>query len=1010
MPTKLSKALITDPTKVELKSAGELKIKYGTTIRLGVEVTSVDLNKKQVTLDGGKDTLSYETLVLATGGTPRRLPVEGAHLENVYTFRGIPDAQNVEAAAQEGKRLVVVGSSFISMEIVVAVSKKKLASIDVIGMESRPFEAILGKDVGAGLQKYHESQGVKFHMESKVEKIIPQEDNPNLAAGVVVNGVTIPADFVIMGVGVAPATEYIKGSGIELEKDGGIKVDKYLRVQSGPDQENVYAVGDIAVYPQITGAYSRIEHWNVAGNHGRAIGKTISGSPQEFVKVPVFWSAQGQQLRYCGVGHGYDDIFISGDPGELKFIAYYGKEGKIVAVASMQNDPVVSKASELLRLGLMPSLEEVKGGKGPWKGKAKATDEDFEDLDPTITYRHLHSQNLGVRDPLRVIALCDSDAFYAACEMVRLGTDKNTPLVVLQWDAMIAINYPARKFGITRLKKYDLRELQKKHPELKIVHVATYKEGEKEPGYWDDVDTKTHKVGLTTEKLSPESLKIAAKFKEYLPRVEMEKASIDEAFFDFSKRVREVILERYPYLAQVPPDAPNGVDTPLPPPPVFSWDDIKHAVVIPINPSLPEVDQTDGITSTTSTKDDDEMPKTWHDIALSIGAELMGEARRQVYEQLGYSTSAGIARNKFLAKLTASYKKPNNQSILRNAAIPNYLRPLPFQKIRFLGGKLGTAIAKEFEVATVGDLLSISLDDMQRKFGEESIWIYEVLRGVDRSEVKEKKSTLNKSMLASKNLPQPITNASEGFQWIRVLAAELALRLNEAREISPNLWPKSIVLRARRGYNAGHSKQAAFPFTPEVTVDTVAAAANTLWKELVGTDLAMKVTSVSLAFSGIEGAEAGQRSIEGFFKTDQPTKRQREEDDDDDIRRISLDDDIPDEDCDLPDKVQAAGQLPHPPPFSFDCARCGKKLSIPTLETSPLDGEEQLVALRLEHDDFHFAQDLAKESFGGSVISGPSISGPTKHALKPSSKSSPKKKKRRKEEPTRSIEQFFRRS
>ncbi|KAF8072016.1 hypothetical protein FPV67DRAFT_1748109 [Lyophyllum atratum] len=361
--TKLSKALITDPTKVEWRTAGELKIKYGTTIRLGAEVTSVDLAKKQVSLDGGKDILSYEKLVLATGGTPRRLPIEGAQLENVYTFRGIDDASKVDAAAKEGKRMVVIGSSFISMEIVAAVAKRKLASIDVIGMEACPFELILGKEVGEGIQKYHESQGVKFHMQSKVEKIVVQEGNANLAGGVVVNGTTIPADFVIMGVGVAPATEFLKGSGIDLEKDGAVKVDKYLHVQSGPDQRDVYAIGDIAFYPQIAGDYTRIEHWNVAGNHGRAIGKTIAGSPQPFVKIPIFWSAQGQQLRYCGVGHNYDDTFITGDPGEMKFIAYYGKGGRVVAVCSMQNDPVVSKASELLRLGLMPSLEELRGGK-----------------------------------------------------------------------------------------------------------------------------------------------------------------------------------------------------------------------------------------------------------------------------------------------------------------------------------------------------------------------------------------------------------------------------------------------------------------------------------------------------------------------------------------------------------------------------------------------------------------------------------------------------------------------
>jgi DNA polymerase eta len=136
----------------------------------------------------------------------------------------------------------------------------------------------------------------------------------------------------------------------------------------------------------------------------------------------------------------------------------------------------------------------------PWKGKEKDTEEelqDFDDLNPVITYRHLHAHNLGVRDPLRVIALCDSDAFYAACEMVRLGTPKDTPLVVLQWNALIAVNYPARKYGISRLIKLkSLDDLRSKCPDLVIVHVATYKEGEKEPGYWDEVDTQTHKARL----------------------------------------------------------------------------------------------------------------------------------------------------------------------------------------------------------------------------------------------------------------------------------------------------------------------------------------------------------------------------------------------------------------------------------------------------------------------------------------------------------------------------------
>ena len=127
------------------------------------------------------------------------------------------------------------------------------------------------------------------------------------------------------------------------------------------------------------------------------------------------------------------------------------------------------------------------------KEKSQFTPQDeFTDLNPPITYRHLLSPNPGVRDPLRVIALCDSDAFYAACEQVRLGIDPSRPLVVRQWDALIAVNYPARAFGITRMSSW--RDALKKCPELTVVHVATYKEGDSAPGYWDNPDTATHKV------------------------------------------------------------------------------------------------------------------------------------------------------------------------------------------------------------------------------------------------------------------------------------------------------------------------------------------------------------------------------------------------------------------------------------------------------------------------------------------------------------------------------------
>ncbi|KAG2147629.1 hypothetical protein DEU56DRAFT_130884 [Suillus clintonianus] len=573
----------------------------------------------------------------------------------------------------------------------------------------------------------------------------------------------------------------------------------------------------------------------------------------------------------------------------------------------------------------------------PWKGKAKATNQDYDDLRPIITYRHILSNNLGVRDPLRVVALCDSDAFYAACERVRLGLDPSVPIVVQQWESLIAVSYPAREFGISRMDK--IKDAKKKCPNLLAVHVATYKEGEKEPGYWKDVDTRTHKVSLDLYRR--ESNKIITMFKEALPTGEVEKASIDEAFIDFTRPVREKLLERFPYLAQVPADAPNGTDSPLPPPPPINWDDL--GVVIPVSLS----EETDS-TGENSNVEVNGVP-TWHDVALSIAAELMRKIREDIHSKLGYTTSAGIARNKFLAKLCASYKKPNSQSVLRNEAIPNYLHPLAFQKIRFLGGKLGDALAKEYDVSTVGDLLTVSLDEIQSKFGENALWVYEFLRGIDRTEVKEK-SALFKSMLASKNLPKPITQPSDGHQWIRVLAAELALRLNDARESMPTLWPKTIVLHARKGYETSRSKQATFPFVRNVTVDVIATAADKLWKELTGDAKTVNVTSVQLAFTGLEKAEMGQKSIEGFFATrdnqQQPSlKRSREEDG----TLVSL------ENTNAPLKSSDAEAV------SFNCSRCRKAIALREDQTTggPNEIAQRLATLRSEHDDFHFAQDLA---------------------------------------------------
>lgn len=180
------------------------------------------------------------------------------------------------------------------------------------------------------------------------------------------------------------------------------------------------------------------------------------------------------------------------------------------------------------------------------------------------------------------------------------------------------------------------------------------------------------------------------------------------------------------------------------------------------------------------------------------------------------------------------------------------------------------------------------------------------------------------------------------------------------------------------GYDAGHSKQAPFPFTNEVTVDVIAAAGNKLWKQLVGTDIVMKVTNVSLAFAGLEAAEMGQKTITGFLK------------------RRGEDDEPPHPNAGADRQEVAPADLDDDPfndsntdSLSFTCARCGKRISAPSHPTSAMEKETQLAVLKVEHDDYHFAQDLAKDTDNIIPVSAPSSKGPPKRKKQKVSEAKP---------------------
>ena len=303
------------------------------------------------------------------------LPLPGfKDQSNIFLLRHITDTQKImDAVGDKGKKIVVIGSSFIGMEVANALSKEN--DVSVVGMEEAPLDKIMGAKVGRIFQGIIEKSGVKFYMNASVESAVPKSQLANtvgmssVGAVKLKDGTTLEADLVILGVGVKPGTEYLQDNdSISLEKDGSIAVDDNFAVKG---HEGVYALGDIATYPYHgpggNGTPVRIEHWNVAQNMGRSVGQRIA-SPKDSQHpfIPIFWSALGSQLRYCGhTPDGFDDVIITGEPDAdtPKFVAYYTKGEDVVAVASMMKDPAMTKAAELMRVGKMLSKSDLQGGK-----------------------------------------------------------------------------------------------------------------------------------------------------------------------------------------------------------------------------------------------------------------------------------------------------------------------------------------------------------------------------------------------------------------------------------------------------------------------------------------------------------------------------------------------------------------------------------------------------------------------------------------------------------------------
>jgi NADPH-dependent 2,4-dienoyl-CoA reductase/sulfur reductase-like enzyme/nitrite reductase/ring-hydroxylating ferredoxin subunit len=292
-------------------------------LRLGVTVSSIDTAAKQITTSTG-ERLAYGALVLATGGTPRLLSVNGA--EHVRYLRTRRDAERIVADAAIARNAVVIGSSFIGLEVAASLRQKGL-DVAIVSPDQIPLERVLGPLVGSHVRRIHEEQGVTFLLGRSVVAI-------NGKAVMLDDGSSVDGELIVAGIGVSPSVDLARSAGITV--GNGVLVNEYLET-SEPD---VFACGDIASWPDARSAEPlRVEHWVVAGRQRQTVARNILGKRQRFSSVPFFWSAHfSVTINYVGHATAWDSVEVEGSLKSNDATITYRRAGEVVAVATIGRD------------------------------------------------------------------------------------------------------------------------------------------------------------------------------------------------------------------------------------------------------------------------------------------------------------------------------------------------------------------------------------------------------------------------------------------------------------------------------------------------------------------------------------------------------------------------------------------------------------------------------------------------------------------------------------------------
>ena len=300
-------------------------------------VTAIDPQEKKVTITDGRS-LGYGALLLATGAEPVRLAIPGGDLPHVYYLRTLTDSRRIIDKAKSSKRAVVIGASFIGLEVAWSLRERKL-EVAVVGKGSLPLEKVLGGELGTVIRETHEANGVKFHLGRKPVAI--QDRHVELD-----DGTKLDCDLVVLGIGVRPNTAIAKQAGIAT--DNGVLVDEFLKT----NVPGIFAAGDIARWPDPRAGRIRVEHWVVAQRQGQTAARNILGADEAFNLPPFFWSNHFDlHIHYVGHGGGDDRSTVSGNVKAKDASVIFRAGENVTAVASIGRDVENLKAEVALERG-----------------------------------------------------------------------------------------------------------------------------------------------------------------------------------------------------------------------------------------------------------------------------------------------------------------------------------------------------------------------------------------------------------------------------------------------------------------------------------------------------------------------------------------------------------------------------------------------------------------------------------------------------------------------------------